>query len=57
MSKKFTVKTLKPRNPWVVASLRRVAGAHRVAKERQQGQRALRSELAHLERPQERHSH
>jgi hypothetical protein len=45
---KMTIKTTKPRNPFVAASLRRVAGAHRTSGSgsRQQAQRALRRELA-----------
>ena len=45
---KLIVKTAKPRNPFVVAGLRRMAGAHRASASsaRQQGQRALRRELA-----------
>jgi hypothetical protein len=44
---KFIVKTAKPRNPFVAASLRRMAGAHRssASTSRQQGQQALRREL------------
>ena len=43
---KMTIKTTKPRNPFVAASLRRVAGAHRSGAQRQQAQRTLRRELA-----------
>jgi hypothetical protein len=45
---KLTIKTTKPRNPYVAASLRRVAGAHRstASAQRQQAQRALRREMA-----------
>ncbi len=57
MSKKLIVKTLKPRNPLVVACMRRAAGAHRGAHARQGAQAALRCELAHLQRPEERHHH
>lgn len=47
---KLIVKTLKPRNPFVAASLRRVAGTHnpRNGARRQQDQRALRQELQRL---------
>ena len=45
---KMTIKTTKPRNPFVAASLRRMAGAHRASAgaQRQQGARALRNEIA-----------
>lgn len=45
---KLTIKTTKPRNPFVAASLHRAAGSHRpgTAAARQQAQRALRRELA-----------
>lgn len=47
---KFTVKTLKPRNPLVPAALRRHAGAHGPSTSalRQQARRALRGELDRL---------
>jgi hypothetical protein len=47
---KLTVKTLKPRNPFVAASLRRVAGTHRAGSgaRRQQAQRELRQEIHRL---------
>lgn len=47
---KLQFKTLKPRNPLVVASLRRAAGAHRpgTGARRQQAERALRQEIRHL---------
>jgi hypothetical protein len=47
---KLTVKTLKPRNPFVAASLRRVAGAHRTSSgaRRQLAERALRQEIHRL---------
>ncbi len=47
---KFTVKTLKPRNPLVALSRQRLAGAHRTGAgaRRQQAARALRQELDHL---------
>ena len=47
---KMTLKTLKPRNPWVVAALRRVAGAHtpRSGARRNQTRRDLQRELLHL---------
>jgi hypothetical protein len=49
MTQTLTMKTLKPRNPWVAASFRASAGAHRNNKQRQQAQRALRTELARLD--------
>lgn len=55
MSKKLVVKIIKPRNPFVAASHRRAAGAHRGRHQRQGAQLALRSELAFLDRPQGRH--
>jgi hypothetical protein len=47
---KFTVKTAKPRNPFVMAAARRAAGAHRQGSSarRQQDQRSLRLELQRL---------
>lgn len=47
---KTTLKTLKPRNPFVAANLRRMAGSHRsgTGAQRQSQQRALRHELQHL---------
>lgn len=47
---KLTLKTTKPRNPFVAATLRRVAGAHRMGPgaRRQQGRQALRHELERL---------
>jgi hypothetical protein len=47
---KLTLKTLKPRNPFVVASLRRMAGAHGATHRamRQQAQRELRREIDRL---------
>lgn len=52
----ITVKTLKPRNPLVVASRRRAAGAHRrsAGGQRQGAQRALQRDLRELS--QQRHS-
>jgi hypothetical protein len=46
----LTVKTIKPRNPFVAAALRRSAGSHRcgLATARQTGRRELRAELKHL---------
>lgn len=48
---KLSLKTLKPRNPFVVAGLQRHAGAHRpgAGARRQQAERAVRQELSHLE--------
>lgn len=48
---KLILKTVKPRNPFVAASLRRNAGAHRsgAGARRQQAERALRKEVNHLE--------
>lgn len=54
---KLIVKTLKPRNPFIAASYRGNAGAHRSSHPRQTSQVALRRELAHLEQLQERHKH
>ena len=47
---KLTLKNLKPRNPFVVAGLRRVAGAHRLGADsrRQQASRDLRREVDRL---------
>ena len=47
---KLQVKTIKPRNPFVVASLRRTAGSHRArgGASRQQAQHALRQEVQRL---------
>ncbi|WP_164885199.1 hypothetical protein [Rubrivivax rivuli] len=47
---KMTVKTIKPRNPFVAASLRRVAGSHAASPRarRQAEQRLLRAELERL---------
>ena len=42
---KLTLKTPKPRNPFVAASLRRVAGAHRSGALRQAGRRDLQREI------------
>jgi len=44
---KIALKTTKPRNPFVAASLRRVAGAHggNASSRRQRAQRELRNEL------------
>jgi len=47
---KLTLKTARPRNPLVVPSLRRHAGAHRSgpSAQRQQARRALRDEIDRL---------
>ncbi len=47
---KITVKTAKPRNPFVMAAARRAAGSHRpdTGARRQQDQRTLRLELQRL---------
>ena len=47
---KLSLKTLKPRNPFVAAALRRPAGAHRTGNgaRRQQGRQDLRRELDRL---------
>lgn len=47
---KLTLKTLKPRNPFVAASLRRAAGSHRSggARQRQQADRELQREIQRL---------
>jgi hypothetical protein len=52
----ITVKSLKPRNPLVVAARRRVAGVHRrsAGGQRQGAQRALQRDLRELQ--QHRHS-
>jgi hypothetical protein len=48
---KLNLKTLKPRNPFVAASLRRSAGAHRpgAGSRRQQAERAVRQEVSLME--------
>ena len=46
---KLSLKTIKPRNPFMATSLRRSAGAHRPGSQRQQAERTLRHELRHLE--------
>lgn len=48
---KLTLKTLKPRNPFVAPSLKRQAGAHRQGSERAAARRALRKELDDTLRP------
>ncbi len=47
---KMTIKNIKPRNPFVAASLRRAAGSHRkcTSAVRQRATRELRRELQHL---------
>ena len=47
---KLNLKTLKPRNPFVVAGLRRAAGSHRAdeARRRQDAERAMRQEIDRL---------
>ena len=47
---KITLKNLKPRNPFVAASLRRVAGSHAPGRhaQRQQAGRELRREIDRL---------
>ena len=47
---KLMLKTLKPRNPFVVASLRRKAGTHLASggAQRQQARRALQMEIDRL---------
>ena len=45
---KLILKTAKPRNPFVAASRRRMAGAHRAASPRQQARRELRREIDRL---------
>lgn len=47
---KLTVKTPKPRNPFVAAALRRTAGSHRsgMSTARQTGRRELRAELQRM---------
>ena len=49
-SMKLTLKNLKPRNPFVAASLRRAAGSHRSGSgaRRQQAGRELQRELSRL---------
>jgi hypothetical protein len=46
--KKQQIQTLKPRNPWVAAALRRKAGAHRRSEggTRQRQRMALRQEVS-----------
>jgi hypothetical protein len=53
---KITLKLSKPRNPFVVASLRRMAGSHRAqgGARRQQAESALRREVA-ASAPADRH--
>ena len=48
---KLILKTLKPRNPLVAPSLRRLAGAHRASTgaRRQQARHALRLEIERLQ--------
>lgn len=50
---KLTLKNLKPRNPFVAASLHRVAGSHRpgTGARRQQASRDLQRELNRLHSP------
>jgi len=50
----IALKSLKPRNPFVVASLNRKAGAHRRGEpaRRQTAARALRVELKQMHRPE-----
>jgi hypothetical protein len=45
---KITLKPIKPRNPFVAASLRRTAGSHRLSAgaRRQQAESAMRREVA-----------
>ncbi len=47
---KLQLKSVKPRNPYVAASLQRAAGAHRpgTGARRQQDERALRQEIRRL---------
>lgn len=45
---KMTLKSSKPRNPFVAAALRKRAGRHAGAQPRQQAQRDLRAELHRL---------
>ena len=45
---KLTLKTPKPRNPFVAACRRRLAGAHRIGAPRQRAQRELRREIDRL---------
>lgn len=49
MKLKLTLKTTKPRNPFVAASFRAAAGAHRRTRQAQRAQRSLRDELARLD--------
>ena len=51
MTQTLTIPHSKPRNPLVAASLKRLAGAHRVSAggQRQSERRALRQELTRLE--------
>jgi hypothetical protein len=51
MSITLTVKRPKPRNPLVLPSRSRAAGAHAGGKRRQQEQRALSHELQRLQHP------
>lgn len=51
MITKFTVKRPQPRNPMAATVRHCGAGAHRAGNPRQQAQRVLRRELAHLEKP------
>ena len=46
--KPMNIPARKPRNPFVAASLRRAAGAHKRRDARQEGQRSLRQELNRL---------
>jgi hypothetical protein len=50
---KLILRTVKPRNPFVAASLQRKAGGHRMgrAAQRQRAESALRRELDHLSKP------
>ena len=49
---KFTVQSIKPRNPLVAAAMRRVAGSHRMDERarRQRLDRALRRDLLEMKR-------
>lgn len=49
MNLKLTLKTPKPRNPFVVAALRAPAGAHRNNRAQRRESRSLREELARLD--------
>ncbi len=53
MKKALSLHSLKPRNPFVVAGLRRKAGSHRASetRHRQAACARLRSELKHLHPP------